>query len=143
MQAAGARCVSDGRGFVVLTFDRCDSRAVCEMYQDFGLLCTQGKVRRALFRAGEDDGDAHYALRDVLRTVVLIVGVPLRLKLALVASSESAAQAFRAMQEELRGLGCDARIFRIERQADQWLRAAHQPALPPVRETALFASRRR
>jgi hypothetical protein len=138
MQAAGARCVSDARGFVVLTFAKRDSRALSEMYQDFGLLCAEGKVRRALFRAGEEDGDAHYALRDVLRTVALVVGVPLRLNLALVASSESVAQAFRAMQEELRGLGCDARVFRIERQADQWLRAAQQPALPPVRETALL-----
>ena len=137
IQAAGGRCVSDGRGFVVLLFATRGSRELSEMYQDFGLLCAQGKVRWALFRTGEEDGDAHYALRDVLRTVALIVGVPLQLKLALVATSQSVAQACRAMQEELRVLGCDARVFRIERQAEQWLRAAQQTALPRVRETAL------
>ena len=137
IQAAGGRCVSDGRGFVVLLFATRGSRELSEMYQDFGVLCAQGKVRRALFKTGEEDGDAHYALRDVLRTVALTVGVPLQLKLALVARSDSVAQVYRAMREELRALGCDARVFRIEGEADQWLHAAQHTALPPVRETSV------
>lgn len=120
-----------------MMFAQRGSRELSEMYQDFAALCAQGKVRWALFKTGEEDGDAHYTLRDVLRTVVLTVGVPLHLKLALVTGSDSVAEVHRDMQEELRALGCDARVFRIEREADRWLRAAQQTALPPVREAAL------
>ena len=134
MHASDVRWVSEARGYIVVRFDQRGSRELSEMYQKFGHLCAQGKVRQALFRTGQEDGDAHYALRDILSTVTLIVGEPLRLKLALVANSASVAQVYRSMQEELRALGCDTRVFRLERQAAQWLRAG-RPRAPRRRVT--------
>lgn len=95
------------------------------MYQAFALLCARSKVSGALLDAGEEDlADAHYALRDTLVTVARIAEVPLRFRLALVARTGAIAAVYRKVQRELRALGCDARVFRIERRADRWLNAA-------------------
>jgi len=108
----------------VIDFRRCgSSRQLSEIYQDFGLRCARREVRYALLKTGDEEGDAHYALRDILRAVALVAGIPVHLRLALVASSDSVAQVCQTMQQDLRALGCDARLFRMERQADQWLRA--------------------
>ena len=101
------------------------SREVSEIYQAFALLCARGEVGGALLDAGEEDlADAHYALRDTLVTVARIAEVPLRFRLALVARTGAMAAVYRKVQRELRTLGCDARVFRIERRADRWLNAA-------------------
>ena len=123
---------------VVIDFRRCNSRQLSEIYQDFGSQCARREVRRALFTTGDEEAVAHYALRDILRTLALIAEIPLHLRLALVTSSDSVAQVCRTMQEELRALGCDARSFRIERQADDWLRAGNGPAQAPDGEEAIL-----
>lgn len=119
------RSSNEQGGVVVIDFRRCGSRQLSEIYQDFGLRCARREVRCALLKTGDEEPDAHYALRDILRTVALVAEIPLQLRLALVTSSDSVAQVCRTMQQELRALGCDARPFRIERQADQWLRAGN------------------
>lgn len=129
--------ISAQGGFVIIDVSGCNSHQLSDTYQDFGLLCARRKVRWALLRTGDEDARVHYALRDVLRTVVLIAGVPLHIRLAVVASTDSIAQVCGAMREELRALGCDARVFRIERQAEHWLRAGKRPAQPMVGEVAV------
>ncbi len=120
-------CISSQGGLVIIDVSGYSSHQLSESYQDFGLLCARRKVRRALLRTGDEDAYAHYALRDVLRTVVRIAGIPLRFKLAVVASSDSVMQVCGNMQQELRALGCDARVFRAEHQAEYWLGAAERP----------------
>ncbi len=124
-------------GFVIIDVSGCNSHQLSDSYQDFGLLCARGKVRSALLRTGGEDPDAHYALCDVLRTVVRIAGIPLHFRLAVVASADSIAQVCGTMREELRSLGCDARVFRIERQAEQWLLANQRPAQPALGQVAV------
>ena len=94
-------------------------------------------MRAALLKAGDEDADAHYALRDTLVTVARIAGIPLRFRLALVATSALVEEVYRTLQGELRSLGCDARVFRMERQAVRWLcgAAGKRPAQAPVGET--------
>jgi hypothetical protein len=116
------------------TFNRLLDNAICRGRLLYG---RHHSVRRALLRTGDEDPDTHYALRDVLRTVVLTVGILLHFRLAVVASSDPIAQVCTQMQEELRALGCHARVFRIERQAEHWLRAGQRRAGPLVGELAV------
>ena len=106
---------------MVVDFHGCNSHEVSTVYQAFALLCARGTVRDALLKADSEDADAHYALRDTLVTVARIAGIPLRFRLALVASSAPIEIAYGAMQRELRQLGCDARVFRAASEARQWL----------------------
>lgn len=116
---------------MVIDFRGCGSREVSEIYQAFALLCAGEKVRQALLMAGDADAaEAHYALRDTLATLARIAGIPLRFRLALVASSRAIEQVYRAVHDELCSLGCDARVFHLERQADQWLRGAGKVPAP-------------
>lgn len=126
----------------------CSSRELSEIYQAFALLCARQAVRAALLKTGDEDADAHYALRDTLVTVARIAGIPLRFKLALVASFGPTEQLYRTLQAELRSLGCEAQVFRRERQAVQWLGAGAgrpvicAPAIAAARDaTACTAAR--
>ena len=116
-----ARHIDEQGGLVVVDFHGCNSHEVSTVYQAFALLCARGTVRDALLKADSEDADAHYALRDTLVTVARIAGIPLRFRLALVASSAPIEIAYGAMQRELRQLGCDARVFRAASEARQWL----------------------
>ena len=111
-------------GFVVVDFRRCTPHDLSEIYQVFGLLCARKSVHCALLKTGDEQADAHYSLRDILRTLALVVEVPLHLHLALVSSSSSIALVCDGMEEELRALGCNARVFPIELEAYEWLGAA-------------------
>jgi hypothetical protein len=115
------RHIDEQGALVVVDFRGCDSHGVSAVYQAFALLCARGKVSDALLKAGDEDADAHYALRDTLVTVARVAGIPLRFRLALVASSGPIENVYRNMQRELRSLGCDARIFRESTEARQWL----------------------
>lgn len=120
-----ARRIDEDHGLVVVDFRGCNSHEVSAVYQAFALLCARQKVRDALLRAGDDDADGHYALRDTLDTLVTvarIAGIPLCFRLALVAGSGMIENVYRTMQDELRALGCDVRVFRSAWQAQQWLR---------------------
>jgi hypothetical protein len=116
-----ARHIEADDGLVVVDFRGCNSHDVSAVYQAFALLCARQKVRAALLEAGDEDADGHYALRDTLVTLARIAGIPLGFRLALVASSGMIEKVYRIMQDELRALGCDVRIFRIAREAQQWL----------------------
>jgi hypothetical protein len=129
-------CVVWREGFVIIDVADCNSRQLSDSYQDFGLLCARRKVRLALLRTGCEDAYAHYALRDVLRTVVRIAGIRVRFRLAVVAGSDAIAQVCENMLEELRALGCEVRLFGSECQAEQWLLARKRPAQPVLGQVA-------
>jgi hypothetical protein len=125
---------------VVVDFRGCGSRELSEIYQTFGLLCAGEKVRSALLMTGCEDADVHYTLRDILVTLARIAGIPVRFRLALVARSGAVEQVHRAIQADLRALGCDTRVFRGERQADQWLcGAGRRPARAAIGEAAALS----
>jgi hypothetical protein len=129
--------ISAQGGFVIIDVSGCDSHQLSATYQNFGLLCARRKVRLALLRTGREDAYAHYALRDVLRTVVRIAGIRVRFRLAVVASTDAIAQVCENMLEDLRALGCEARLFGSECQAEQWLLAGKRPAQPVLGQVAV------
>ena len=134
-------CIEVARGRVVIDLSRCGSRELSETYQAFGMLCARRKVRAALLKASGEpvDAHAHYALRDVLVTVGRVAGVPLRFKLALVAGSEALERTYRALQPELRSLGCEYRVFRTERDAVRWLGSGKRTAQAAAVEAAALS----
>ena len=115
--------IHEDDGLVVVDFRGCNSHEVSAVYQAFALLCARQKVRAALLKAGDEDPDCHYALRDTLVTVARIAGIPLGFRLALVAGSCMIEKVYGIMQAELRALGCDVRVFRFAWHAQQWLSA--------------------
>lgn len=121
-------CVDEHDGVVVIDFRRCTPHDLSEIYQAFGLLCARKSVHCVLLKTGDEEADAHYSLRDILRTLALVVEVPLHLHLALVSSSSSIALVRDGMEEELRALGCNSRVFPIELEAYEWLAAARDGA---------------
>lgn len=124
----------------MVDFRGCGSRELSEIYQVFALLCAGEKVRSALLMTGREEADIHYTLRDILVTLGRIAGIPVRFRLALVASSGEIEQVYRAIEEDLRSLGCDARVFRMRRQADRWLCAARRrPARAALREAVALS----
>jgi hypothetical protein len=102
---------------------------VSAVYQAFALLCARESVSEALLKAGNEDADAHYALRDTLVTLSRVAEIPLRFRLALVAVAGPIENVYRNMQRELRSLGCDARVFRTAAEARQWLGGAGEPQM--------------
>lgn len=127
-------CIHEERDRVVIDFAHCGSRQVSDTYQDFGILCAHGKVRAVLVKTSDEQADQHYALRDVLATVVRVAGIALRFRLALVAGSDSIETTYRSIQDELRSLGCETRIFRAEGEAKRWLGSAKSsPARSSIR----------
>jgi hypothetical protein len=120
---------AENNGVVVMDFRRCCVPELLEIYQDFGLLCARETVRWALLKTADEDAQAHYALLDILKTITLIAQVPLLLRLAMVATSGAIEQVGRDMREELRELGCEAQVFRTEREATSWLRASATPSV--------------
>jgi hypothetical protein len=133
-----ARRIEEQSGVVVVDLRGCGSRELSEIYQAFALLCARQAVRGALLKTGDEDADAHYALRDTLVTVARIAGIPLRFRLALVAGFRPTEEVFRTLQTELRALGCDTQVFRMEPQAVQWLcGATRRPARARTGEAAL------
>lgn len=108
-------------GLVVIDARGCGARQLFERYEAFGMLCASGEVRCALLSLGDDDVEAHYTLRDILVTLAGVAGVRLFFRLALVASGEASARVCRAIQDQMRMLGCDVRVFRLEREAQAWL----------------------
>ena len=116
-------CLQEEKGRVLIDFSCCSSRSLSETYQQFGILCARGNVRAALLKTGDEQAEAHYALRDVLVTIARIAGIPLRFKLALVTASDSSGKAhlYRCIRDDLRALGCEAKVFRAEGEAKRWL----------------------
>ena len=128
---------AEDNGVVVLDLRRCGVAELLELYQDFGLLCARETVRCALLKTADENAEAHYALLDILRTIALIAQIPLRLRLAIIASSGPIAEVGQAMRAELRVLGCEAQVFCTEGEAERWLRAARSATRPPPGEVAI------
>lgn len=115
---------------IVLNSRGRSSQEVSELYLVFGLQCARNEVRRARLKTGDEDCDIHYTLRDILATL-RVAGLPLQLRLAVVAGSDAIARVYRETRVELASLGCDVRIFRIELRAEEWLRGGR--TLSPAR----------
>ena len=91
-------------------------------------MCVREEVPAALLRTGDEEADSHYTLRDILATLARVAEIPVRFKVAIVATSGAIAHVYWSIWHELTTLGCDARLFRAEPEAERWLLAGGDPS---------------
>ena len=125
--------IVDVCGILLVDFDRCDAREILDAYQDLALLFYASPDRGAvLLKTGNEEAEIHRALQDIVRTMVCIVGNPLKVRVAFVGRSSAIGQVCGAMRQALLPLGCELRLFAWEARAVQWLLSAE----PRVRARA-------
>ena len=128
-------CASDPQpmdlpGCLTIDFADCSRDDVFAAYQDLGVLCFAAPPRRLLLKAGREDADSHYALRDVLHTVAHLAGpAMLDMSVAVVTRSAAVTHVAHAMRADLAPLGCRLHVFSSLERAKRWL--AGRP-LPPL-----------
>lgn len=106
---------------LLLDFRRADAREICEGYQQLAqLIYGEEALDGVLVKAGHEDPDLHYTLRDIVRTLARAKARPLGLRVAFI-GGESVAPVCRVMTPALRELGCELRCFDAEGEAASWL----------------------
>jgi hypothetical protein len=113
--------ITECSGYVRVDFGSCNFGEVAEVYRTFAALCVHKHANRALLKAGDDDPEGHYALRDAVHTMALLAPIPLDFKLALVPSTRAIEAVYREAQQRLRAVGFNAWVFGDEREALEWL----------------------
>ena len=127
---ASAAEAADRPGWLEIDFGDCSRDDLFAAYQDLGVLCFGTAPRRLLLKAGREDADSHYALRDVLRTVARVGGPgALDMSIAVVTASAAVTHVAHAMRADLAPLGCRLHVFSSLEHAKRWL--AGRP-LPPL-----------
>ena len=102
-------------------FGSCNNGELAEVYRAFAALCVHRHANRALLKAGDDDPEGHYALRDAVETMALLAPIPPDFKLALVPSTGAIETVYREAQQRLRAVGFNAWVFGNESEALDWL----------------------
>jgi hypothetical protein len=107
--------------YVRVDFDDCDAGEVLETYRAFAMLCLHKHVNGALLKAGDDDPNGHYGVRDAVAAMARHAPLPYDFKLALVPSTRPVEAVYRDAQEGLRAAGLNAWVFPNENDATNWL----------------------
>lgn len=108
-------------GYVRVDFNSCDVSELSAVYRGFAMFCLDNKVTRALLKAGDNDPNGHYRLRDALATMAQAAQIPAEFKLALVPSTRAIEAIYREAQRHLRAAGLNAWVFADEDDAVDWL----------------------
>jgi hypothetical protein len=102
-------------------FGSCNSSELSAVYRAFAEFCLDNKVTRALLKAGDNDPNGHYRLRDALTTMAQLAQIPAEFKLALIPSTRAIDAIYREAQHHLRAAGFNAWVFATENEAVDWL----------------------
>ena len=108
-------------GYVRVDFNSCNVAELSAVYRGFATFCLDNKVTRALLKAGDNDPNGHYRLRDALMTMAQLAQIPAEFKLALIPSSRAIEAIYREAQRHLRAAGLNAWVFADEEEAVDWL----------------------
>ena len=109
-------------GCLAIDFGDYSRDDVFAAYQDLGVLCFEAAPRFLVLKAGGEDPDSHYALRDVLRTVACAAGRgALDMSIAVVTRSAAVTHVAHGMRADLAPLGCRLRVFSSMGGANRWL----------------------
>jgi hypothetical protein len=106
---------------VRVDFGSCNSTELSALYRAFAAFCLDHQVTRALLKAGDNDPNGHYGLRDALVSMAKGAGIPPEFKLALIPSSRAIDAIYREAQHHLRAAGLNAWVFATEVEAVDWL----------------------
>jgi hypothetical protein len=113
--------ITQCRGYVRVDFGSCNSTELSAVYRAFAAFCLDNQVTRALLKAGDDDPNGHYRLRDALTTMAQLARIPPEFKLALIPSTRPIEAVYREAQRHLRAAGLNAWVFATEGEAVDWL----------------------
>lgn len=108
-------------GYVRVDFGSCNTAELSAVYRAFAEFCLDNKVTRALLKAGDNDPNAHYRLRDTLTTMAQLTQIAPEFKLALIPSTRAIEAVYRETQHHLRAAGFNAWVFTTELEAVDWL----------------------
>ena len=116
----GGRITKCGE-YVRVDFGGCNSSELSAVYRAFTAFCHENKVTRALLKAGDNDPNGHYRLRDALASMAQLADIPPEFKLALIPSTRAIEAIYREAQHHLRAAGFNAWVFTTENDAVDWL----------------------
>ena len=102
-------------------FNGCNVSELSELYRGFATFCLDHNVTRALLKAGDNDPNGHYRLRDALHSMAQLAQIPPEFKLALIPSTRAIEAIYREAQRHLRAAGLNAWVFAEEEEAVDWL----------------------
>jgi len=106
---------------VRVDFAGCNATELSELYREFASFCLDNNVTRALLKAGDNDPNGHYRLRDALASMAQAGEIPAEFKLALIPSTRAIEAIYREAQGHLRAAGFNAWVFATENEAVDWL----------------------
>lgn len=104
-----------------MDFAGCNATELSELYREFASFCLDNNVTRALLKAGDNDPNGHYRLRDALASMAQAGEIPAEFKLALIPSTRAIEAIYREAQGHLRTAGFNAWVFADEDEAVDWL----------------------
>jgi hypothetical protein len=113
--------ITESSGYVRVDFRSCSSAELAQIYRDFAVVCVDRQANRALLKAGDNDPQGHYGLRDALHAMALRAPIAPDFKLALIPSTWPIEAVYREAQQHLRAAGFNAWMFHSEEQAVAWL----------------------
>ena len=113
-------------GYVRVDFGSSDSAELAALYRGFAAFCLDNKATRALLKAGDNDPNGHYRVRDALLTMAQLAQIPAEFKLALIPSTWAIEVVYRDAQRHFRAAGLDAWVFATEHEAVDWLEGRQQ-----------------
>jgi hypothetical protein len=113
--------ITECGGYVRVDFGSCNSSELSALYRAFPAFCLDNKATRALLRAGDNDPNGHYGLRDALVAMAHRAQIPPEFKLALIPSTRAIETIYREAQRHLRAAGLNAWVFATEHEAVDWL----------------------
>ena len=108
-------------GYVRVDFGSCNVSELSALYRAFAAFCLDNKVTHALLKAGDNDPNGHYRLRDALAMMAHLAPIPAEFKLALIPGKPSIGAIYGEAQRHLRAAGLNAWVFATENEAVDWL----------------------
>ena len=100
-----------------------DDTQVEEIYRSLAVVCIQRQITRVLVKVAQDDHGGERALRDAFKAI-LLAGIALDFRIALIAATQRVEAAYRNAQRELSLANVNVQIFDSEGAAVQWLDAS-------------------
>ena len=113
--------ITECAGYLRVDFGSCNTAELSALYRAFTSFCLDNNVTRALLKAGDNDPNGHYRLRDALIAMAQLAQIPPEFKLALIPSTRAIETVYREAQRHLRAAGLNAWVFATEHEAVDWL----------------------
>ena len=114
------RYLTETPGYLVVEARLTNGAEVADIFRSLAVRCLEKQINRVLVKAGDNDSAGERALRDAF-TTMLLAGLPLGFRIALVAGTPAIQARYRTAQRDLALAGVDARLFESEAEAIGWL----------------------